>query len=269
MSVKWCDGCKRNRDTKEFHVDNNKSDGLCYICKDCRWLKNSEFLTHKDYQKLFIAQGECCAICLETDPSKSDYRNNRFTVDHCHKTHRVRGVICSKCNSFLGHFNDNIKTIENAIAYLQGNLDHLSEFIYIEPIYILTWKNKLCTCCMKPRNYEDFYQIKGRESKTNPLGLSTNCKNCETIKQLTYVSNSQAHFYTYDNFLKIQKNRCGICTTLIPNKDPNKKRFCIDHDHSNGRVRGSLCGDCNFALGNAYDNIIILKRSIKYLEPYQ
>jgi Recombination endonuclease VII len=265
MQIKWCDNCKKNKSHDDFHKDNSKKDGLYYICKDCRPLKEHEFLTHKEYKNLFDKQGERCAICLTDDPSEADYRNNRFTIDHCHETHKVRGILCSKCNAFIGHFNDNIKIIENAIAYLQGSLNHLSSFIYIEPIIKFSWNTKECTCCFKDRDINLFYQIPSRKSKNNPLGLSTNCKDCETIKQLTYKSNSKANYYTYDEFCKLQKGRCGICTTLIPNKDPNKKRFCIDHDHNDGRVRGLLCGDCNYALGNARDNINNLKRAIQYL----
>lgn len=53
--------------------------------------------------------GECC-ICGSVSP---------LVVDHCHTTGKVRGLICSACNSVLGYSRDNIKTLENTITYLK------------------------------------------------------------------------------------------------------------------------------------------------------
>ena len=39
-------------------------------------------------------------------------------VDHCHKTGRIRGLICQACNHGLGNFKDNVRTIARAWAYL-------------------------------------------------------------------------------------------------------------------------------------------------------
>lgn len=49
---------------------------------------------------------------------------------------------------------------------------------------------------------------------------------------------------------------CGASTDVLH----------LDHDHSSGRVRGWLCGNCNRALGLFRDNEMILRRAIKYLE---
>jgi hypothetical protein len=40
----------------------------------------------------------------------------------------------------------------------------------------------------------------------------------------------------------------------------------LDHDHKTNKPRGILCGNCNRALGNAMDDIEILKKLIAYLE---
>lgn len=39
-------------------------------------------------------------------------------IDHCHKTGKIRGILCSRCNTALGGFNDDIKLLDKAINYL-------------------------------------------------------------------------------------------------------------------------------------------------------
>jgi len=45
----------------------------------------------------------------------------------------------------------------------------------------------------------------------------------------------------------------------------DKKRICVDHCHSTGKVRGFLCNNCNTALGMVKDDIAILERLAGYL----
>ena len=56
---------------------------------------------------------ESCAICGGT---------NRLSVDHCHETGRVRGVLCTACNSALGRFGDDESGLGRALAYVRGTL---------------------------------------------------------------------------------------------------------------------------------------------------
>jgi Recombination endonuclease VII len=62
-------------------------------------------------QKLSEAQGGCCAICKK--PEKHFMK--RLAVDHNHKTGRVRGLLCYRCNKFVVGRN----TIESAKKILQ------------------------------------------------------------------------------------------------------------------------------------------------------
>lgn len=50
----------------------------------------------------------------------------------------------------------------------------------------------------------------------------------------------------YDKTLNIQNNKCAICE-----RDMNEygKIFCVDHNHTTGKVRGLLCDPCNYGLG--------------------
>jgi len=65
-----------------------------------------------DYNQLLYKQESRCAICL----IKQD--NRRFSVDHDHKTGKIRGLLCNKCNLGLGNFRDSKTILEQAIKYL-------------------------------------------------------------------------------------------------------------------------------------------------------
>ena len=70
-------------------------------------------LNAEEYYSMFESQNNKCAICGE---EFSD--SNKAFVDHCHKTNKVRGLLCTRCNLLLGMAKDNIETLQNAIKYL-------------------------------------------------------------------------------------------------------------------------------------------------------
>jgi hypothetical protein len=61
-------------------------------------LKKRYNMTLEDYNTLFIKQEGKCAICKKHQINFS----RRLAVDHCHKTSRVRGLLCPKCNWRVG-----------------------------------------------------------------------------------------------------------------------------------------------------------------------
>ncbi len=67
----------------------------------------------------------------------------------------------------------------------------------------------------------------------------------------------------YNELLILQGSKCAICETAH-SYDPHK-RLQVDHDHTTGRIRGLLCGNCNRFIGQARDDIGILRRGISYL----
>jgi hypothetical protein len=66
----------------------------------------------------------------------------------------------------------------------------------------------------------------------------------------------------YEDLIAWQDSKCAIC---LKDKD---EQLSIDHNHSTGRIRGLLCGDCNRGLGLFKDNIATLKSAIEYLQRY-
>src|SRR5258708_6577802 len=68
-----------------------------------------------DYEALLEKQGGTCAICPRSKPVGM----KRFSVDHCHKTGRVRGLLCMPCNAGLGNFGDNPYLLSKARIYVK------------------------------------------------------------------------------------------------------------------------------------------------------
>lgn len=79
-------------------------------------LKRNYGITYGDVEAQLEAQGGVCAICGSSEPNA---RWDSFAVDHDHETGELRGLLCGKCNTGIGQFNDDISRLRSAIAYLQ------------------------------------------------------------------------------------------------------------------------------------------------------
>ncbi len=86
-----------------------------------RDLKRRFGLTPDDYQAMVDAQRGVCAICHKEETSfepKTGTRKN-LAIDHCHKSGKIRGLLCWHCNSVLGKVEDSIPRLKAMIAYLR------------------------------------------------------------------------------------------------------------------------------------------------------
>jgi hypothetical protein len=79
-------------------------------------LKRHYGMTLEQYQKLFEEQQGYCAICAAHN---SEVPHKQLMVDHCHKTGKVRQLLCDLCNTALGKFKDKPELLEKAAAYLR------------------------------------------------------------------------------------------------------------------------------------------------------
>lgn len=132
--MKKCNSCLVRKNISEFYKHSGCSDGHRPDCKSCYGLKNKHIyhrdnrryrnsiykrlygITILEYEKLLKNQKNKCAICSSKKATPKANRN--FFVDHCHKTGKVRGLLCINCNKGLGHFKDNKNALKNAIKYL-------------------------------------------------------------------------------------------------------------------------------------------------------
>ncbi|MCX4879649.1 MULTISPECIES: endonuclease VII domain-containing protein [unclassified Streptomyces] len=115
---KLCRTCGEVKPHSEWHRNATASDGLPTRCKTCRaergrqdHLKRQYGIAEAGRDELTASQGGVCCICLSAPAAH---------VDHCHKTGRVRGVLCFSCNAALGQFKDRPDAIRRAAAYVEG-----------------------------------------------------------------------------------------------------------------------------------------------------
>lgn len=81
-------------------------------------LKTRYRLTPKEYADMLASQGGRCAICGSAARDKRNSTRLRLCIDHCHKTGKIRGLLCNGCNTGLGHLGDDLGHVLAAAAYL-------------------------------------------------------------------------------------------------------------------------------------------------------
>jgi hypothetical protein len=77
-------------------------------------------LTPEQYDSMLESQGGVCAIC-RTDKRQIVSKTNEprdLPVDHCHKTGKVRAILCHLCNSAIGSLRDDPALARRVADYL-------------------------------------------------------------------------------------------------------------------------------------------------------
>ena len=75
-------------------------------------------ITLEDYDRFMKSQDGACAICLRL-PDPNSKKDRRLSVDHCHTTGKVRGLLCNRCNRAIGLFGETEDILLAAAAYLR------------------------------------------------------------------------------------------------------------------------------------------------------
>ncbi len=113
-----CSTCKLSKSKYEFYPDKRQKGGLRPECKSCNRnivLKRKFNITLNEYNSILISQANKCAIC--------ELSNVKFHVDHSHTTSKVRGLLCSNCNTAIGLMKEDKGILTRAIEYLRKNND--------------------------------------------------------------------------------------------------------------------------------------------------
>ena len=115
---KICRMCKVLKPLNEFSKHKNGKYGVEGRCKECCNLyKRKKYRKDKEYRERAMRRGRknrynlndneldllliktSCDICGKEFKSSKDKH-----IDHNHNTGKIRGVLCSRCNTFLGYY---------------------------------------------------------------------------------------------------------------------------------------------------------------------
>lgn len=138
---KVCPRCRKSLPRSEFEIRwNGHTDSYCAPCERAynaerqrqyvrahpelrtriqrcnRRVKLKRFgLSLEQYEAMVEQQNGLCAICMQPP------RNGRaLDVDHCHKSQRVRGLLCSPCNLMIGLVAESVEHLAAMVAYLSS-----------------------------------------------------------------------------------------------------------------------------------------------------
>ena len=133
LCYKLCRRCRIRKLTEEFQPRGDGG-GYRHICTGCRnkegreksatplgtrarrsiLMKHWYGITLEEYDELSAYQNYVCAICLEVCNT-----GQPLSVDHCHDTNEVRGLLCRRCNVAIGKLKS-VELLDRAIEYLTG-----------------------------------------------------------------------------------------------------------------------------------------------------
>jgi hypothetical protein len=73
----------------------------------------------EEAENLLFSQDNKCKICLTgISFGRLLDRNSVACIDHCHRTKKVRGILCHKCNVAIGLLQESQEIIKRACDYL-------------------------------------------------------------------------------------------------------------------------------------------------------
>lgn len=130
--MKKCWDCGQEKDSCDFNLDRSRWDGLYPRCRKCaseyhrgyrvrnlprlklrgrdKNLRTKYGFGQDTFNQMLAAQSGVCACCKSAPATD---------VDHCHKTGRVRDLLCNACNAGIGQLRDSPARCESAARYLR------------------------------------------------------------------------------------------------------------------------------------------------------
>ena len=129
--MKICSACKQEKVDKDFYVNNRLACKLTSQCKTCILdyskkkrlsnpaevkrkqraadLKKRYNITPEEYDRMLREQDNKCGICNQ---------HKKLGIDHCHKSGKVRMLLCINCNSSVGIVENCNTNYEDILKYI-------------------------------------------------------------------------------------------------------------------------------------------------------
>ena len=140
------------------------------------------------------------------------------------------------------------------------------------PLFKTVLSNHFSPCLLTTSPYPK-YNLVMKKCRDCPNFVPDNRIICDDCKdriagQRRYRSKRKYELRRYgvseDDYLHMLKEQDGVCM-ICGRRPPGNRKFCIDHDHNTGAIRGLLCSVCNRNVGIFEVNF---DRITKYLRNY-
>ena len=117
INIKYpiCIKCLRKRELS--YRENNKE--KVYRSGRNAQYKNLYGITLDQYEQMAKDQGNLCSLCQKPQAQIKNKKNSMLHVDHCHKTGKVRSLLCNRCNVGIAFFQECPELFQKAIHYLE------------------------------------------------------------------------------------------------------------------------------------------------------
>ena len=96
----YCKACDR-KNNAEYERKKLQKNPRYYVKK---LLAKNFGMSLEEYDRMNEAQQGVCAIC-----KSKCRRHTRLSVDHCHKTGKIRGLLCERHNLGISYFDESIE----------------------------------------------------------------------------------------------------------------------------------------------------------------
>jgi hypothetical protein len=125
---KWfgrCKSCNELHEQAGREIQRGNSPMSCVNYKPPNWsglekddnnMRVKYGISKKQFTELLEFQGGGCALCAKP----IEKLRRRMNIDHDHITNKVRGILCSGCNTGLGHLGDSVEGLKKALYYLEN-----------------------------------------------------------------------------------------------------------------------------------------------------
>ena len=84
-------------------------------------------------------------------------------------------------------------------------------------------------------------------------------------EEVAHTKRRIAYGITPEEYSRLLESQGGVCA--LCGGESLTRGLAVDHNHETGEVRGLLCGSCNTALGLLKEDVELLFKAIKYLDP--
>lgn len=153
---KPCKVCRQTKPRSDFPKHQRTTDGYTNRCKACTreyhinwrranpeklirqraswysrnnsspkevWLRREYGIGETHYNAISARQGGVCALCREPERGLHNSGNvKNLSVDHCHDTSQIRGLLCAKCNKGMGLFGEDPALLRRAANYIEKHM---------------------------------------------------------------------------------------------------------------------------------------------------